>query len=423
MTVDDKGQVRAVMWSELFPWLCLVRTFRLAVSARLLLLGAAGVLLTQLGWYVAGLLLVPGGGDMACPWANTLEFVPDWEGSPSWQVERPGGVAAGAADAAGPMYLVWRRLADPVFRLFHPGLSLAGLANAVLCMIWALLVWSFFGAAITRTAAVRLAADEQLSWSATTGHLKSKWRAYFAAPLFPLAGVLLATIPMAVLGLLLRLDVGVVLVGLVWFLYLLGGLIMAVLLLGLMFGWPLMWPTISTEGTDSFDALSRSYAYVFQRPLHYLFYMIVAGVIGLLGWLLVYYMAAAVIALAYWAASWGAGSERIAAIASGENPLSVVVHFWTGGVKLLAVGYLYSFFWTASTAVYLLLRHDVDATEMDEVVLDDEADASYALPPLTTDEQGAPEAADESGSDDANSEKKGPASDSSEQGAPEPGQS
>ena len=49
---------------------------------------------------------------------------------------------------------------------------------------------------------------------------------------------------------------------------------MAVLLLGLIFGWPLMFSTISTEGTDAFDAISRSYAYVFQRPFHYLFYTI-----------------------------------------------------------------------------------------------------------------------------------------------------
>ena len=66
----------------------------------------------------------------------------------------------------------------------------------------------------------------------------------------------------------------------------LAGLLMALLLLGLLFGWPLMWGTISTEGTDSFDALSRSYAYLFQRPLHYLFYALVAA-IGWLGWILV----------------------------------------------------------------------------------------------------------------------------------------
>ena len=41
-----------------------------------------------------------------------------------------------------------------------------------------------------------------------------------------------------------------------WPISLLGCFGIAVLLLGLLFGWPLIWPTISTEGTDSFDGLS-----------------------------------------------------------------------------------------------------------------------------------------------------------------------
>ena len=93
---------------------------------------------------------------------------------------------------------------------------------------------------------------------------------------------------------------------------------MALLLLGVLFGWPLMWATISAEGTDSFDALSRSYAYTFQRPLHYLFYAIVAGFIGWLGWLLVQNFAAGVVWMGYWAAGWGA-ARPIDAIMSGED--------------------------------------------------------------------------------------------------------
>ena len=58
------------------------------------------------------------------------------------------------------------------------------------------------------------------------------------------------------------------------------GLIMAVVLVGLV-GWPLMNATISTEGSDSFDALSRSYSYVYQVPWHCLWYA--AGAPGLRG--------------------------------------------------------------------------------------------------------------------------------------------
>ena len=57
------------------------------------------------------------------------------------------------------------------------------------------------------------------------------------------------------------------------------------------------------------------------------------------------------------------------------------MRFWTDCVKLAATGYLFSYFWTAASAMYLLLRHSVDATETDEVVLDEEEQAA-ALPPL-----------------------------------------
>ena len=73
-----------------------------------------------------------------------------------------------------------------------------------------------------------------------------------------------------------------------------------------------------------------------------------------------------------------------------------LIVFWTGCVKLLAVGYLFSYFWTASAAVYFLLRRDVDATEMDEVFLDaDQSEPAGELPPITTDQAGAPVAAGE----------------------------
>ena len=38
----------------------------------------------------------------------------------------------------------------------------------------------------------------------------------------------------------------------------------------------------------------------------------------------------------------------------------------------MGVGYLFSYFWTASTAIYYLLRRDIDATEMDEVYIEEE---------------------------------------------------
>jgi hypothetical protein len=272
----------------------------------------------------------------------------------------------------------------------------------ILCGLWGVVVWALFGGAICRTAAVQLAADEQVGLGAALRFAWRKWPAYCAAPLMPVGGVLLAAICVAVLGLFMH-WLGLWLGGILWPLVVLAGFIMAMLLLGGLFGWPLMWGAISAEGTDSFDALSRSYAYTFQRPLHYLFYAVVAAVIGWLGWLLVQNFASAVIWLSYWAAGWGCGKEQLNAIIHGSQQLSAVgkigaglITFWVGCVKLLAVGYLFSYFWTASAAIYFLLRRDVDATEMDEVFLDaDQSEPAGELPPITSDQAGAPVAAGE----------------------------
>ncbi len=84
---------------------------------------------------------------------------------------------------------------------------------------------------------------------------------------------------------------------------------------------------------------------------------------------------------------------------SGESSLAhaaaAVIAFWSGWVKLLAIGYSFSYFGVASTAIYYLLRRDVDARETDEVFLDaDASEQKFGLPKLQKDAAGAPEIAE-----------------------------
>jgi hypothetical protein len=80
-----------------------------------------------------------------------------------------------------------------------------------------------------------------------------------------------------------------------------------------------------------------------------------------------------------------------------------LIHLFVGCVKLLAVGFLFSYFWTASTAIYLLLRRDVDATEMDEVYLDaDASEQDAGLPAIAKAQSAAPAEKDESGATNGN---------------------
>src|SRR5689334_10977948 len=94
----------------------------------------------------------------------------------------------------------------------------------------------------------------------------------------------------------------IVIDGLLWGLMILIGLAMAVVLVGLV-GWPLMAATISAEGTDAWEAVSRSYSYVYQAPWHYIFYSIVAMLYGAVVVFFVVLMASLTVYLAKWGVS------------------------------------------------------------------------------------------------------------------------
>ncbi len=426
MVEDDRGTLRAVAWSELLPWLLLFRCFRISIGLRPLLLSSVAGLLTILGWSLLGLLF-SGNPEVAeqhrayngCPW-NTFAAAADDVGAvpglKSWDSVRKGEAENSIVHRdTNPIVGTWEHLSRP----FREALTLnmgrgrafqaSKLAYSLLCALWALAVWALAGGAVTRAAAVQLTCGERVGWGGMIGYAKARWKAYAWAPLFPFLFVLFGVFLVAVFGLLLmRWNGGVFLAGILWPLVLAGGFLTTLLLAGLAFGWPLMFATISTEGTDSFDALSRSYAYVFQRPLHYFFYAVVVTVVGVLGWLVVFGFSQTLIGLATGAACWGSGGQFVFSLepaphvfyqfSDGEAPSHVgwlgdlLIRSWNDCVRLLAIGYLYSYFWVSASGIYLLLRRDVDDTEIDEVYLEDAGgnDAASSLPEIGKDEAGAP---------------------------------
>jgi hypothetical protein len=393
MIENDKGTIRAVAWSELFPWLIIARSFRLAISLRSLALGALGILLMLSGWALIGVSITSVGES---PWNVIVDVIPD---KPATNYQGlVGNSSRSLWQPVDPIRDPWNLLTLPsLVGLSDTKITWSEAACTLLAGLWSVMVWAFFGAAICRTASVQLAANEQVGCMAAMRFALKKWLSFVFAPLMPVGGVLLVSLPILVLGWIMQANPMFLLGGLAWPLVLAAGFIMALLLLGVLFGWPLMWATISTEGTDSFDALSRSYAYTFQRPLHYLFYIAVATFLGWLGWILVRNFASGIVWMGYWAAGWGCGTDQIEAIRSGADLEGAawfgawLIRFFAGCVKLLAVGFLFSYFWTASTSVYLLLRRDVDATEMDEVCLDaDASEQDSCLPAIAKDSSPAP---------------------------------
>ena len=384
---EDRQVLREVAWQEVFPGTILLSAWKIAIGLRPLVLASIGVLVTWLGW-----LLVDNLFDMDPKQSIATAWLP---ATPSFPTGGPG-----AWWLASPIVEAWHALTLPFTSAFSTGLSTRLFGYFLICSLWAMAVWAFFGGAITRLAAVQLTRQEKLSWGQTLGYARSKWPSYFAAPLFPMFGVLLAAIPLAIVGLLLYAGgFGIALAGILWPLVLFAGFVMAILLVGLFFNWPLMWPTISTEGTDSFDALSRSYAYSFQRPLRYAGYLFVLAVVGVLAWLLVTVFAGGVLTLSQWAVERG-GAPDLPNLINGRDSLesfewfgASLIYWCIQLVGLITRGFVFSYFFVGATAVYLLLRLHVDATETDEVFLSDEEDPR-GLPPLTTDSAGVVQVAD-----------------------------
>lgn len=392
---ERQAAVRAIEWQEVFPALRLLMALRIAFNFRALVLAAIAVAGMTAGWRLCGEVFA----DPEDPWFANVRHVNDvwpWDSS-----AQPLGVGD-LTNIEGwrfnsPLLLAWNKLTGPFVQLFEAR-KLTHFAYLMACALWSLLVWSFFGGAITRQAAVAFAREENVSTRRLIAFVNSRMAAYFVAPLFPILGVFLAATLMAVVGLLLKLGAGVVVAGVVWPLVLLGGFMMAFLLIGLFFGWPLMWGAISAEGTDSFGALSHAYSYVYQRPLRYLLYAIFAAIVGVLAWFLVLLFVHWILQLSYWGVSWGSGDERLVELAALDSSTAAgvgmaIIEFWNNSLRTLATGFIFSYFWSATTAIYFLLRRLVDAKQLDVVFLPEEQ-ALHAMPALKTDANGVPVVAD-----------------------------
>ncbi len=404
---EERGLVREIAWRDVFPWIGLARVARLAMAPRLVLLAALGLLLTSGGWRIIGELYSSSDDIKQLGWTVAEETWP-------WQAQIESVQPLTSFDAFHPAYSpviqTAKWLSSPVRNMFFAGTSEAGVrwvpfSYALLCAIWAIGVWAVIGGAITRIAALALARESRLGFLGGLQFGLAKWPAFFLAPILPLVGILgLSVVVGVVYGLIMRADAGVLIMSVFWPIMLGAGVVMAILLLGLTFGWALMWPTISVEGTDAFDALSRSYSYTFQRPLYYLFYVIVAGVIGLLAATVVLLLVNWTIHMGYWSASWGSGAERMSQIILDSNEGKqvgaygvglAILKFWNGCVILLGSAYLFSYFWSAATNIYFLLRQKVDGAEPDNIAVDPEQE-SFSLPPLKNDD-GVPQVDDKPG--------------------------
>jgi hypothetical protein len=315
----------------------------------------------------------------------------------------------------------------PVVFLLKPGSGPYNSLYFLTVIVWTLAVWALFGGAITRMASVQVARNEKISMRESLRFVWARYVSFLAAPLFPLLFVAFMVVLLSVYGVVFMIPwLGDILVaGVGWPLVLLAGLVMAVVLIGLV-GWPMMYATISAEGSDSFDAISRSYSYVYQSPWSYAWYSLVAIAYGAVVVFFVGFVGSMIVYLGKWGVAQTPFIEKadrepsflfvyaptsfdwrtllLEGARVGGKPVvmhgdivpenlqqfksemttanhigAVLVSIWLYLFFLMILGFGYSYFWSSSTIIYLLMRRKVDDTDMDEIYLEeDDTEEPYA---------------------------------------------
>ena len=348
----------------------LVRAVGLAGDARKLMLGIAGLALLVIGWRLidSGFGIDPRSRGGIDPGATIGLFD---SGSPQrW------------ADAAWLVTEPARIVVGPFVALFSREVGVRLWFWAVIKGIWALVVWGIIGGAIARVAVVQLTVGGGVGVGSALRFALGRSLTLIGTPLTPFLAVALISAGCAGFGLLYRIPggIGATIAGILGFVPLLGGLVMALILIGLALGWPLMHATVAAEGEDVADALSRSYSYVNQRGIRYLTHLAAAWGLGIVGLIVALIFARVVLSLADWSVSLGAPARPT------TMPMSLMIRdFWTGVVAWLAHAYLYSYFWSAIAVIYLILRQDVDGTDPHDVYLPEQAADTFAGTPALPD--------------------------------------
>ena len=380
----------SIDWYRSTPWWRLI-SHSLAISWRASHLGlcALALLATQALIGFSGWLFAPETNQASSWWLSPesrTEAMTPWALNPDQWLEAfsaedsrpkdptldPTGKTAAASrqpivwfhPAPDSFIHVWRRYVSyPFHAMDTPTFRKSG--YFLLNTLGLIALWAFVGGCIARRSVQELGMHVTSPWINTLRWVAARWQSIVWSVAMPLALVLLFCLVPLVLGwisnnpilgqpvaLVLMLPVALMALGVGW----VAGIAL--------FGFSLATVSIVTEKqADAFDGMSRASAYVFQRPATLFLAVLVSEWIGHFG--------GSIVSIVL-----NTGYNIIAqAFAMGSMGTLGGMNSWLDGcfgaiVPLLTTAFGFSFFWTASTAIYLVLRKDVDRAEFDLIDMD-----------------------------------------------------
>jgi hypothetical protein len=277
---------------------------------------------------------------------------------------------------------------------------IAYLATLIALTVFSLLVLAFTGASISRLSALELAGHERIPLKDVFIFAGRRLWIFVKAPVAPFLILLIFGLLLAIGGLIGAIPfVGEILLGMVFIVFLAVAFVLMLLLLGIIGGFNLLYPTIAVEGSDAFDAMSRSFAYVYARPWRLILYTVTALIYGVITFLFVSFAVYLILLLTHTFVGWGtsffgahygwySGSLKLDtlwpmprfmrlvmpinwyAMSWTEYLGALFLHFWLFLLITTIGAYVISYYFSCHTIMYLLLRRAVDGQSIREVFVD-----------------------------------------------------
>ncbi|MDR2756248.1 MAG: hypothetical protein LBC20_11125 [Planctomycetaceae bacterium] len=368
-----EGTIRRIDWQELTPVVLLLRVFNTATGIRVLFLSTIGILLTLIVGYGINCHCSKSHEEKNFQKPVYIKPLLDSQNQQSQQISfRKNPIEYSWQLIQHSVFVPWDIFSTAGFRLFRLEGDSIGVYLGWFFVL--LFIWSFFGGMICRTIALRLTIDQSESGKKLWQFIKLRGTGFLSSVIIIVLGMLFCFVPIKLCGWFFAVPVFDYLTAVLFPVAILLGFFVMVFAVGLFLGWPLLFAAVSVEGSDGFDAVSRMFSYVYQRPLHYLVYWTISGVLGVLGFVFVSIFVDGIILLI---CKFG-GFPAQAVIPSfsyltlpetyaGLSPPENLILIWCAMLQLVKLAYTFAWFWTSSVAIYLLLRRSVDATPFNEV--------------------------------------------------------
>ena len=288
---------------------------------------------------------------------------------------------------------------------FHPVYS-------IIYFILIAVVVCISGGAICRSAALEFARGEKPGLTESLGFGLKKFKSLITAPLLLTAITAGFGAVVYLTGLLGNIRyAGELFIALTLAAALVFGLLTLLFLIGSIAGANLIFPVIAYEGSDGYDAISRSFCYVYTHPWWMFCYTAIAAAFGTVSYLFVRLFAFGLLITTYILIDLGIFNQpevpgklaRIWArpdffnlvgqnadpVGLTESAAAFIIYITVLLVVGLVVAFVISFYFCSSTIIYALMRRKVDDIDMSRVyapleqVGRQDLDSSARIPRLT----------------------------------------